>query len=138
MSQIWFELDEHMNPVPMSEPMTDEKMSERWQRTADVQCNGEAYRVSTVFLALDHGFGGDPLFFETRVFGPEGSYVVERYATHDEATHGHMTHVNAICSGTIPHGCEPGADYFGDDDEPDSGEEMSIENARDLFKGKRN
>jgi hypothetical protein len=33
-------------------------------------------RLSTVWLGLDHGFGGRPLFFETMYFSGEGEIVV--------------------------------------------------------------
>lgn len=46
--------------------------------------------VSTVFLGVDHGFGGTPLWFETAVFRKDqGAWVGERYATWDEAEIGH-------------------------------------------------
>lgn len=52
--------------------------------------------VSTVFLGLDHGFGGEPLWFETMVFntakaGQERWLDLdqERYATWGEAIEGH-------------------------------------------------
>lgn len=46
--------------------------------------------VSTVFLGLDHSFGGaTPLLFETMIFnGPHDGYQ-ERYATKAEALEGH-------------------------------------------------
>lgn len=52
------------------------------------------YRVSTVFLGLDHSFSpeGPPLIFETMVF-PGDSYVeeyAERYTTREEAEEGHQ------------------------------------------------
>lgn len=52
-------------------------------------------RVSTVFLGLDHSFGGDPpILFETMIFGAdEASDMHEtyckRYATWAEAEAGH-------------------------------------------------
>lgn len=50
------------------------------------------YRVSTVFLGLDHSFdGGLPVVFETMVF-PTGSWsedYCERYHTYEEALAGH-------------------------------------------------
>ncbi len=55
-------------------------------------------RVSTVFLVIDHGSHGEPLFFETMVFG-EGSWVeeyVERYGTWDEAEAGHKRAVEMV------------------------------------------
>jgi hypothetical protein len=52
----------------------------------------DKYRVSTVFLGLDHRFGGEgpPLIWETMVFSPGGSDdYCERYATYEEALAGH-------------------------------------------------
>jgi hypothetical protein len=59
------------------------------RRTVDGQ--PIAIRVSTVFLALDHNhFGdGDPLLFETMVFGGPHDQDQWRYATWDEAERGH-------------------------------------------------
>ena len=49
--------------------------------------------VSTVFLGLDHAFGGPvPILFETMIFGApleELDYYQERYATLEEACLGH-------------------------------------------------
>lgn len=50
------------------------------------------YRVSTVFLAMDHGFGGPALFFETMIFSDPNSFsesYCDRYATAAEARAGH-------------------------------------------------
>jgi len=46
-------------------------------------------RISTVFLGLDHGHGGKPLWFETMVFGGVLDQLQERYATWDQAAAGH-------------------------------------------------
>jgi len=49
--------------------------------------------VSTVFLGLDHNFGGGkPLIFETMVFpkwGELGELDMDRYSTYKEAEAGH-------------------------------------------------
>lgn len=48
--------------------------------------------ISTVFLGLDHGFGGEPAWFETMVFTKESQWSevdMARYATYDEAEKGH-------------------------------------------------
>lgn len=43
------------------------------------------YRVSTVFLVVDHGYGGEPMLFETlSAFGSEEPFI-ERCGTCDEA-----------------------------------------------------
>jgi hypothetical protein len=47
-------------------------------------------RVSTVFLGIDHGFGGKPLWFETMIFGGEHDGFQERYETWAEAELGHF------------------------------------------------
>lgn len=54
-------------------------------------------RVSTVFLGVDHGYGGVPLLFETMVFGVSGdSLDQQRYSTEDEARQGHAEIVAAL------------------------------------------
>jgi hypothetical protein len=46
--------------------------------------------VSTVFLGLDHNWGGGPpLLFETMIFGGRHDDYQERYSTWDEAVEGH-------------------------------------------------
>lgn len=49
------------------------------------------YRISTVFLGLDHSFSEDaePLLFETLIFDGEFDGEMERYSTWDEAVEGH-------------------------------------------------
>jgi hypothetical protein len=52
-------------------------------------------QISTVWLGLDHGFGGRPLIFETMVFPPNSSLDLdcERYETEREALIGHAAMV---------------------------------------------
>lgn len=47
--------------------------------------------VSTVFLGLDHRFGGDgpPILFETMIFGGELDDAQLRYSSWDDAATGH-------------------------------------------------
>lgn len=51
------------------------------------------YRVSTVWLGVDHRWGREesPILFETMVFGPEyvGEIDLVRYSTEEEAKAGH-------------------------------------------------
>jgi hypothetical protein len=57
------------------------------------------YRVSTVFLGLDHRFFGDgpPLLFETMSFGPDDNEVSQlRWSTWAEAELGHMEEVERL------------------------------------------
>lgn len=53
--------------------------------------------ISTCFIGLNHQYGGGkPLLFETCVFGPTHSEVVERYATWEGAEGGHKRIVEKI------------------------------------------
>ena len=46
--------------------------------------------ISTVFLGLDHNFsGGDPILFETMIFGGPLDGEQWRYSTYAEAERGH-------------------------------------------------
>lgn len=58
-------------------------------------------RVSTVFLSMDHGYGGGiPVLWETMVFDTESNDEFndyqERYTSHNEAVAGHLSVVKAI------------------------------------------
>jgi hypothetical protein len=52
-------------------------------------------RVSTVFLSIDHNFfrGGDPILFETHIFGGPLNGEGKRYSTYQEAERGHAEYV---------------------------------------------
>jgi hypothetical protein len=91
-------LDAAGNPVP--EP--DLYRWARWYQTAErhvaLDRLDDGHWVSTVFLALDHGFAsmfgeGPPILYETMVFGDYGSLETDwngqRYATRAEALAGH-------------------------------------------------
>mgnify|MGYP001606146526 CR=1 FL=1 len=55
-------------------------------------------RVSTVFLGLDHRFdsAGDPILFETLVFGGELDGEMNRYTTWEAAELGHKAMVERV------------------------------------------
>jgi hypothetical protein len=59
--------------------------------------------VSTVWLGLDHNFGGKgpPLIFETMVFGGTNSEYQERYSTEAAAIAGHERIAAAVKEGRI-------------------------------------
>lgn len=65
----------------------------KWLETVDRHVADTKHgdvRVSTVFLGLDHAFGGgSPILFETIVFDGSGDDQMERYHTWDEAEEGH-------------------------------------------------
>lgn len=58
-------------------------------RVAETEVTSKCY-VSTVFLGLDHSFGpGDPVLFETMVFGGPMDQDQWRYRTWADAERGH-------------------------------------------------
>lgn len=84
--------------------VTDSKMWAQWLATHDTRLKQEnigPYRVSTIFLGVDHNHfrlflgdgAGPPILFETMVFNVIGHdislAVQERYETWDEALAGH-------------------------------------------------
>lgn len=53
--------------------------------------------VSTVWLGIDHSFGrGEPLIFETMVFGGPLDQEQERYSTEAAALEGHQRMVERV------------------------------------------
>lgn len=61
------------------------------------------YTVSTVWLGLDHRHGpGDPLIFETMVFGGQFDQELTRYSTEEEAMRGHLDVLDRLREGRPP------------------------------------
>lgn len=57
------------------------------------------FNVSTIFLVLDHGWGGRPMWFETMIFDGKGAafeVYQERYETGKEARIGHEKAVKMV------------------------------------------
>jgi len=82
------------------EPVAVEDVSEwsEWMKTDGNKRIGkktiDGVEISTVFLGLDHGFGGKNLIlFESMVFGGSHDDYQERYSSYDLAVQGH----NRIC-----------------------------------------
>lgn len=77
-----------------------QESKEEWEKDRHIGLDViEGFRVSTVFLVLDHGWNGEPVLFETMIFGPEDHRLndyQERYHTHAEAVEGHQTAVDMV------------------------------------------
>jgi hypothetical protein len=108
---MYWILDANHRPVP-----ADQLEWARWfgnfenRRVAETFT--EFYRISTVFLGLDHGWGkGPPITFETMAFEKEGHEIelpegikmlvhedidCVRYSSWDDAVDGHHTMVRRI------------------------------------------
>ena len=107
---MWYKLVDK-KPVPCD----DMTQFERLNRTVGKTELPDGRRVSTVFLALDHNFGegGDPILFETMVFGPDdfNEHDMERYRTYEEAVEGHRMMVEKHGGTVSP------KDIFDEDDD---------------------
>jgi len=76
--------------IPVPEP--DLIKWGKWMEKADSVAQDKVGEmlVSTVFLGLDHQFGaGEPVLFETMVFGGEYDGEQDKYSTWEEAEAGH-------------------------------------------------
>lgn len=89
-------LDENKNPVPCEDLLT----WGRWLETGDRIVKQDTFgdiRVSTVFLGLDHSFGGgEPLLFETMIFGGKHDQWQMRCGTWANAEKMHKTAVRKV------------------------------------------
>lgn len=90
MTNVWYNL-EGDTPVPV--PPEKVNWDNRWHLWTTV---GRAV-VSTVFVPLDQSVdGGEPLLFETMVFGGPLNDEGERHHTKAEAVDGHMRWINRV------------------------------------------
>jgi len=79
-----------------------QELDEKYRRKNDRQTaetNTFGYRISTVFLGLDHNFTGEgpPVLWETMVFPelPSGE-IQKRYSSHEDALAGHEKIVEKV------------------------------------------
>ena len=76
-----------------------------WLETADRKVRKtelpEGVEVSTVFLGLDHNFfgSGNPVLFETMVFGGKFDQEMNRYSTWEQAETRHEEMVEKVKAG---------------------------------------
>lgn len=92
-------------------PCTDVHKWAAWYETAERHVGDDeidGYRVSTVFLGLDHNWGGGaPLLYETMIFCDDANDVYslhnwcERYSTWDQAAAWHKKVLDAVRSGRV-------------------------------------
>jgi len=88
-------LDKFNHPIPCDDLIAfAEWMAEDHNRVVNRTILNEKVEVSTVFLGLDHNHDpegrGDPILFETMVFGGKEDGLQRRYRTKAEAEVGHM------------------------------------------------
>jgi hypothetical protein len=81
--------DENGQPVRCETVTEWGQKFEKQDRLIAATVEGDV-RVSTVFLGLDHGWGGgDPVLWETMVFGGPHDGYQDRYTSRQDALAGH-------------------------------------------------
>lgn len=99
---VYYNLDENNNVVPCDrDGWVDLYRTEEGQKMRRVGRDEiEDKEVSTVFLAMAHGYSGFPTCFETMVFDEKGHDIYcERYTTWDEAVAGHQKAIQWVKDG---------------------------------------
>lgn len=96
MRELHYILDAAGEPVPEPDVLTWAKWFEEHtkERIVGYTKISDEVSVSTVFLALDHGYSGEPILYETMVFGGPLDETQDRYATRRAAEKGHQYYVN--------------------------------------------
>ena len=91
-------LDNKGNPIPEPDIFKWGKWFEKAERHIGDTTIGDI-RISTVFLGLDHGYGlerGNPVLWETMIFGGELDGEMERYTSLKDALNGHQQMVDRV------------------------------------------
>ena len=84
-------------PIPVKNVIDWARYYETSNRKVNDTILPDGIHISTVFLGIDHNFGGGkPLLFETMIFGGEHDNYQERYSTWNEAEKGHEKAINLI------------------------------------------
>lgn len=91
MRSRYYTLDQSHRVVPCPDVLTWGRFFENDDMRRVALTETADWRVSTVFIGLDHRFSGDgpPLVFETMIFGGPHDEYQEHYSTWDEAKAGH-------------------------------------------------
>lgn len=91
-------VDRNGGPITIEEFM--EKMADEEYRCVEltvIEKGSEVCNVSTVWLGVDHSLGGgNPVLFETMIFGGSHAGFERRYETEIEALSGHAEAVKMV------------------------------------------
>lgn len=87
-------LNEYGEPTPCNDLLAWGRWMQAAERHVAKDQISDDVSVSTVFLGLDHSFGGGvPILYETMIFGGPHDQYQDRYATKEEALAGHAVAV---------------------------------------------
>ncbi len=108
----WYRLNDDYSVTKLASGEYPNKSDEDRRRGSQLTSEKiDGFYVSTVFLGLDHGWGGDvPVLWESMVFNnsDEGmsEYDCERYTSYKEATIGHQRLIERIKASTYKRSSE--------------------------------
>lgn len=96
MSQFY--ILENKIPKPITDVLEWAKMLKDIEKRTVKKDKIGTVNISTVFLGIDHNwsFHGQPILFETMIFGGSHDNYQERYATWDEAEEGHKRAIELV------------------------------------------
>lgn len=91
MAHTFYILDENGEPRPIDDILVWGNWWEQNDRAVAKSDLGDKGLVSTVFLSINHRFGGEgtPILYETMVFGGPLGGEMERYTSREAAVAGH-------------------------------------------------
>jgi hypothetical protein len=101
--QIWFNRDGHPIDAVAANALLGDREYQRvaLARVTSTTDPGVSFTVSTVWLGINYNFGdGDPIIFETMVFGGEEAQneACYRWATEQAARDGHAEIVASVAA----------------------------------------
>lgn len=95
---MYYFLNEDHTYIPCSLMKWANQFNEMDNHVADETINDK--RISTIWMGSDHNyFLGQPLLFETMVFGHGNDIYCERYTTWEQAVEGHKKAVQWVLDG---------------------------------------
>jgi hypothetical protein len=87
----WYVLDKKNNPIAKPSLEAAKWLDDNDHRRIVKRDEIGDILISTVFLGLDHSWtpGGNPVLWETMIFGGEHDHYQDRYTSHEDAIEGH-------------------------------------------------
>ncbi len=99
----YYVLDEKNQPKPATVEEFGKFMADPFRKVVSRTDLPGDVQISTVFLGLDHGWGrGEPVLFETMIFGGQHDQHMWRYTSREAAVLGHLEVLDALRAGLDP------------------------------------
>lgn len=88
-------------PIPVDDSLVWAEQFEKTNRVVRIDwIENPDILISTVFLGINHCFnGGEPILFETMIFGGKFDGYQKRYFTWEQAEEGHLKALEMVLKG---------------------------------------